>query len=294
MAIDLKAHYNKIRSVLWIVLALNWVVAAAKIIYGFTTKCASMTADGFHSLSDGTSNIVGLIGIGYCAQPVDGDHPYGHKKYETLFSMGIAVLLFIVAFNLAREGVKRIIHPVAPEITVGSFAVMIATMAVNIYVMTYEYKRGRELGSDILIVDSLHTRADIFTSVSVIVALISVKLGFPLLDPIATLMISGFIAYAAFIIMKQEAGILVDAAIADPKKIEEIVLKVKGVKSCHKIRTRGRPDDIYIDLHVQLDPATHLDKAHETSYEIEDAIKKSLCHVSDVLVHLEPKKKAKR
>jgi cation diffusion facilitator family transporter len=294
MQMDIKTHYNKIRNVLWIVLILNWAVAAAKIIYGFITKCASMTADGFHSLADGTSNIIGLIGITFCAQPVDRDHPYGHKKYETLFSMGIAFLLFVVAFNLAKEGVKRIIHPVAPEITIESFIVMILTMAVNIYVMVYEYRIGKKLGSDILVVDSMHTRADIFTSFSVIIALIAVKAGFPIIDPIATLMIAGFIVYAAFEIIRQESGILCDAAITDPKKIEAIVMKVNGVRSCHKIRTRGRPDDIYIDLHVQLDPDTHLDKAHGTSYEIEEAIKKAIPEVADVLVHLEPKARDKK
>jgi cation diffusion facilitator family transporter len=287
----MKSHYNKIRNVLWIVLILNWAVAAAKIIYGLATKCTSMTADGFHSLSDGASNIIGLVGISFSAQPVDGDHNYGHKKYETLFAMGIAVMLFILAFNLAKEGIEHIMRPVAAEITTASFVIMLITMAVNISVMVYEYRKGKELGSDILVVDSMHTRADIFTSLSVIVALIAVRIGFPVLDPIVTLIISVFIVYAAFVIVKEEAGILVDAAIIDPKRIEEIVLKVEGVKSCHKIRTRGRPDDIYVDLHVQLDPVTHLDDAHDTSYQIEDAIKKDVPHVVDVLVHLEPKGK---
>jgi cation diffusion facilitator family transporter len=288
---DIKSHYNQIRSVLWIVLALNWAVAAAKMAYGYMTKCSSMTADGFHSLSDGTSNIIGLIGIGLCAQPVDHDHPYGHKKYETLFSMGIAVLLFIVAFNLAKGGLARLFHPVSPEVTIESFIVMIITMAVNITVMVYEYRKGKELKSDILVVDSLHTRADIFTSFSVIIALIGVKMGFPIVDPIVTLVIAVFIVYAAFVIVKEESGILVDAAITDPKKIEAIVLKVNGVISCHKIRTRGRPDDIYIDLHVQLAPETHLDDAHDTSYAIEGAIKEAIPEVTDVLVHLEPEGK---
>ncbi len=130
---------------------------------------------------------------------------------------------------------------------------MIITVMVNITVMIYEYRRGKQMQSDILIVDSMHTRADIFTSLSVIVALICVKLGFPIIDPVITLIISGFIAYSAFIIIRQESGILCDAvAITDTKKIEAVVIKIKGVKSCHKIRTRGRPDDVYLDLHIQI------------------------------------------
>ncbi|MFH1281463.1 MAG: cation transporter, partial [Candidatus Omnitrophota bacterium] len=100
MAIDTRKHYKKIRKILIIILALNWAVALAKIIYGLSSRCFSMAADGFHSLSDGTSNVIGIIGIHFACQPVDKDHPYGHKKYETLFSLGIAAMLFIVSFNL--------------------------------------------------------------------------------------------------------------------------------------------------------------------------------------------------
>ena len=172
MKIDMKKHYRGIQKVLWLVLVLNWAVAAAKIIYGYMTDSTSMTADGFHSLADGTSNIIGLIGIHFCSQPKDEDHPYGHKKYETLFALGIAAMLLIVAFNLGKAGIARIITPIAPEVDFISFAVMIITVMVNLTVMIYEYRRGKQMQSDILIVDSMHTRADIFTSLSVIVALV--------------------------------------------------------------------------------------------------------------------------
>jgi len=286
---DIKKHYRNIQKVLWIVLALNWAVATAKIIYGFMTDSASMTADGFHSLSDGTSNIIGLIGIHFCSQPKDEDHPYGHKKYETLFALGIAAMLLIVAFTLGKTGVDRIINPIVPQVDLISFAVMIITVMVNITVMIYEYRRGKQLQSDILIVDSMHTKADIFTSLSVIVALICVKFGFPIIDPIITLIISGFIAYSAFIIIREESGILCDAAaINDTKKIEGIVIKIEGVKSCHKIRTRGRPDDIYLDLHIQIAWDMTMLDSHLLSHQIQKKIKKEFPQIVDVLVHMEP------
>jgi cation diffusion facilitator family transporter len=286
---DMKKHYQEIQKVLWLVLFLNWAVATAKIIYGYTTDSTSMTADGFHSLADGTSNIIGLIGIHFCSQPTDKDHPYGHKKYETLFALGIAAMLLLVAFNLGKAGVARIITPGTPQVDVLSFAVMIITVLVNIAVMIYEYRRGKQMQSDILIVDSLHTRADIFTSLSVVVALVCIKLGFPIIDPIITLMISGFIAYSAFIIIRQESGILCDAAaITDTKKVEDIVIKIKGVKSCHKIRTRGRPDDVYLDLHIQIaEDMTMLD-SHLLNHTIQKEIMNAFPQIVDVLVHMEP------
>jgi len=287
--VDIKTHYQNIQKVLWIVLALNWLVAAAKLICGLIIRSASMTADGFHSLSDGASNIIGLLGIRLCSLPKDADHPYGHKKYETLFALGIAAMLFMVAFGLAKEGVSRIFKPVIPQVDIVSFAVMLSTLIVNIAVMAYEYRRGKQLQSDILVVDSMHTRADIFTSFSVIAALIGVKLGLPIIDPIITLIISGFITRSAFEIIRAESGILCDAAaITDTDKIKEVVLEIDKVKSCHAIRTRGRFDDVHIDLHVQIDGKITLYDAHKISHLIQTKIKEKFPHVVDVIVHVEP------
>jgi len=282
-------HYKPIRRILILVLILNWVVALAKIIYGSLSQCSSMTADGFHSLSDGASNIVGLIGIHFACQPKDVSHPYGHKKYETIFSLGIAVLLFILAFNLAKKGMASLFNPIVPQINILSFMVMIATMAVNFGVMRYEHRKGKALKSDILISDAMHTKADIFTSLSVIIALIAIKLGYPILDPIATIIISLFIAHAGYDIIKEASAVLCDsAAILDNKRITSIVMGIKGVSACHKIRTRGRPDDIHLDLHVQVNANMHIDNAHKISYAIEEAIKKRIPEVTDVVVHMEP------
>ena len=282
--------YRTIRLVLIWVLALNWLVAIAKIVCGMIIRSSSMAADGFHSLSDGASNIIGLIGIHFAFRPKDIDHPYGHRKYETFFALGIAFLLFLVAIGIVHESLGRFTNPVVPQINSISFVIMLITIGVNFIVMHYENKKGKELKSDILVSDSLHTRADIFTSLSVLLALFAIKLGYPILDPIISIMIAIFIAYAGFGIMKESSAILCDtAAILDVKQIVDIVLSIEGTKNCHKVRTRGRPDDIYVDLHVQVDSNTRIDAAHKISYAIEDAIKRSIPEVTDVVVHMEPK-----
>ena len=288
----IQKHYRRIRRTLILVLVLNWLVALAKIIYGLFTNCESMTADGFHSLSDGASNIVGLIGIHFACQPTDKDHPYGHKKYETFSSLGVAILLFILAFNLAKDAIVRLHNPDIARVDIRSFIVMLLTMSINFWVMNYEHKKGRTLRSDILVSDAMHTKADIFTSLPVIISLIAVKLGYPIMDHIVTIVISLFIAHAGLGIVKQGQAVLCDtAAILDDKKIMDIVLGIRGVKTCHKIRTRGRPDDIYIDLHVQVNADMHIDNAHKISSAIEEAIKKRIPEVTDVVVHMEPKEK---
>jgi cation diffusion facilitator family transporter len=291
--VDSEDRFQKIRRILVYILFLNWGVAAAKLIYGWLTRSASMTADGFHSFSDGSSNIIGLVGIWIASRPIDESHPYGHKKYETLTSVGISALLFLVCINVVREGVMRFLHPLVPEVTVKSFLVMGVTLAINVAVMIYETRMGKALKSDILISDALHTRADILTSSSVIVTLIGIKLGYPILDPMASLVIAVFIGYAGVEILKESSRVLSDGVAIRIDEIERVVLSIKGVKKCHRIRSRGRPDDIHIDLHVLVDPDMHVHKAHHLSYAIENKIKRDFRGVTDVVVHVEPMEERK-
>jgi cation diffusion facilitator family transporter len=286
-------RYQKIRRILIYILILNWGVAAAKLFYGWLTRSASMTADGFHSFSDGASNLIGLFGIWVASRPVDQSHPYGHKKYETLTSVAISALLFLVCLNVVREGVIRFLHPVIPKVDVKSFLVMGVTLAINIAVMIYETKKGRALRSDILISDALHTRADILTSTSVIITLIGIQLGYPILDPIGSLIIAVFIGYAAVDILRESSRVLSDGVAIREEEIEKVVLNIKGVKEVHQVRSRGRPDDIHVDLHVLVDPEMHVHRAHHLSYAIENKIKRDFRGVTDVVVHMEPKEEPK-
>jgi cation diffusion facilitator family transporter len=184
---------------------------------------------------------------------------------------------------------------VPPNIDAVNFVIMLITLMINIMVMRYEYNKGKVLQSDILTSDAMHTKADIFTSLSVIITLFAIKMGLPILDPIATIIIALFIGYEAFKIAREGSYVLCDrTAIIDEKLITDTVLGVEGVKACHKVRSRGRPDDINIDLHVQVNPDTHIDEAHKICYKIEEAIKKGISGVTDVVVHIEPKEKAKR
>jgi len=285
---NLGERFRKIRRILLLILLLNWGVAGAKLLCGWLIDSASMTADGFHSFSDGASNILGLIGIWIASRPIDESHPYGHMKYETLTSIGISGLLFLLCFNVVREGILRFYHPVVPQVTVSSFLVMGLTLTVNVLVVIYEMRAGKILRSDILLSDALHTRADILTSCSVIITLIAVRLGYPIFDPIASLVIAGFIGYAAVGILQESAQILSDAAAIPIEEIERLVLSVRGIRECHRIRSRGRSDDIHIDMHVLVDPDMHIDRAHELSYIIENRIKRDFRGVTDVVVHLEP------
>ena len=286
---DETKRMKQVRWVLSVILLFNIAVAAAKVVYGYITRSASMTADGYHSLSDGTSNVIGLIGIWLASRPVDEDHPYGHSKFETFTTVGIAALLLFVAFEVVAGVVGRLKNPVAgPEITTASFVVMIVTLAINIFVYAYEVRQGRKLGSDFLVADAYHTRSDILVSASVLGGLIGIRLGLPWLDWALALIIAVLIAKAAWEIIQNSAQVLCDAAVLDPKVLEPLVSQVPGVQDCHMIRSRGRSDSVYLDLHVEVDPKLTVEAAHDLAHVIEDRIKTKMPVVVDVLIHVEP------
>lgn len=279
---------KEINRVLWTILALNLVVSIMKLVVGYAISSTSMVADGFHSFSDSNSNIIGLVGTALAAKPADECHPYGHKKFETFTSIAIALLLFIVSINIIKSSISKFINPVIPQVDIYSFIVMIITMLINIFVIIYETEKGKKLYSDILISDAIHTKTDVYISLSVILSLIAVKLGYPLLDPIISFIISIAIIKAAIEILINSSKVLCDAAVLDPQDVIDLVSKVEGVLDCHRVRSRGREDDFSLDLHILVDPLMSVGQSHQLHHEIEKEIRKHFNGVHYIDIHIEP------
>ena len=288
-----KTNYVDVRKVLFYILILNIAVALAKLIYGTMTKTASMVADGYHSFSDGTSNIVGLIGIWIASKPPDDNHPYGHQKVETLSTIFIAILLFFVSFEIMVGAYGKFKNPIEPVINIGSFVVMIVTLAINLFVVRYETKQGEKLKSSILISDAKHTQSDVYVSLSVIVSLIAIKLGFPIVDSIVSAFIGLLISKAGIEIIINAINVLLDARIMNPDEICEKVLEHPEVVYCHKIRTRGKENQIMIDLHIGIEENQTIKHGHEIAHDIENMLMSEFEGVSEVIIHLEPVTKDK-
>lgn len=282
-------RYSRVQFVLWIILFANLFVAAVKVIVGYLIKSNSLTADGIHSFTDGSSNIVGLLGIRFASRPVDDDHPYGHQKYETLAGLFIAGMLLMLGIRVTATAVSRFFNPVTPEITLASLIALVATLGLNVFVSTYELRQGKKLKSDILVSDSYHTRSDIYVSIGVLAALIGIKLGLPpIIDPIASLVVAGFIFYASYEIVQPLLGVLSDKVALDPDLVRGIVCCFDQVRDVHKIRSRGRVDDIYLDLHIMIDPDMSIAEAHGLSHEVERAIGEKTGKTVHAVIHVEP------
>lgn len=267
---------------------LNLLVALLKGIYGFLTGSLSMLADGFHSLLDTSSNVVGLVGVCIASKPPDRNHSYGHSKFETLAALTIAVLLVVASIEIVQMALERLAHPVQVRITVWSFAIMLLTVGINIGVSTYEAAASKRLKSDLLHADSRHTLSDVFVSLSVLVGLAATKMGYPIIDTMFALGIAAFIIYTAIKIVMVCSDTLCDAERLESEEVRTTTLSVDGVKGCHNIRSRGREDEVYLDLHITVDEDMSVGDAHDIADCVEERLKEHFPSLTDVVVHVEP------
>ncbi len=279
---------REVNGVLWKVLFLNLLVAVLKLVFGFLSGALSMVADGFHSALDASSNVVGLVGMKLAGKAADPEHPYGHRKFEALAALAIALFLFITCYEILSQVAERFHGPHDVEPRLVTFLVMVVTMVVNFGVSRYERREGARLRSLILIADSRHTQSDIFASFGVLVSLAAALLGFPALDLVVAVAIAGFIAYSGYQIVSQAFVALADAQMVEPGVVMDIVRRVDGVTHVHRVRSRGLPDDIHIDLHVHVSPQMSIAEAHQLAHAASERIRMEIKGVTDVVIHVEP------
>jgi cation diffusion facilitator family transporter len=282
------SRHQAVSRVLARVLVLNLAVAVAKLVLGYATGAVSIVSDGFHSLTDSTSNIIGLIGLRAARKPPDVDHPYGHRKFETLAAAAIFMFLVLAVLEIGRAALRRFASPAPPEVTWVSFAVMFSTLVVNVLVVRYESGQGRALKSELLLADSVHTRSDVFATIGVLVSLTAVAFGYPLLDPIGGLIIALLIGRTSYEIARDTSGILSDRVVINEDDIRQVVMNVSEVLGCHRIRTRGSMDHVFLDLHVWFPAAMALRDAHGLSHEVKDRLMERFPQIADAIIHIEP------
>lgn len=288
-----RARARAVQRVLWIVLALNLAVTVVKLLVGLWSGALAVVADAFHSLVDSSSNLIGLAGVWISARPADGNHPYGHQKYETIAAMGIGAMLMVAGYEIGKGVVERLLGA-APglNITPLTFGLMALTFALNLAVVAYETRAGRRLNSQILLADAAHTRTDLLVTTSVIASLAAAQSGWTWLDPLVAGGVVILLFRAAWQILRSTSNVLTDVAVADPADVERIARAVPGVHTVRGIRSRGRADAMYLDLNVQVDPAMNTAQAHNVASEVEQRLAQALPGVTETMVHIEPRAEA--
>ena len=270
------------------VLVLNLAVAFVKLFVGYATGAVSIVSDGFQSLTDSAANIIGLVGMRVARKPPDIDHPYGHRKFETLAAAGIFVFMLLAVLEIGRSALQHFSAAAHPVITTTTFVVIIATLLVNIGVVRYESRQAKRHNSELLLADSIHTRSDVYATIGVIISLVGVRLGYPIMDPIGGVIIAVLIARTGFEIARDTSGILADRVVIDEEDIRRVVMNVPGVVGCHHIRTRGPVDYVFLDLHVWFPADARLTEAHRVSHVVKDRLMANFPQIADAIIHIEP------
>jgi cation diffusion facilitator family transporter len=283
-----------IKRVLWQILFLNIAVSAAKAAWGLVSGSTAMFADGIHSLTDASSNVVALVAMSAASKPIDESHPYGHQKYESFASAIIGVMLLLAAWRVGSESVSTLVayakNGTLPkvEVTGVSFAIMLITLAINVFVVWFESRRGNELDSDVLQSDAKHTLSDIWVTLGVILSLVLVRVGVPIADPVVGLFVAVAIAFAAIEVFKGVNTTFSDKARLDPYDVQQKVMTFDGVKGAHNIRTRGTGAFVHMDMSILVDPTVSVDEGHHIAHELELWLCSQYEGLKDVVIHVEP------
>jgi cation diffusion facilitator family transporter len=282
----MKRNYRAIQHVLIITFLLNLLATIAKLGVGLWSGALSLIADGLDTLFDGISNIIGLIAVRISSQPPDAEHPYGHRKFETLAALFVAAALFVTTWELAIGAIGRFFDPPAVIVNRWSIAALLFSSVVQGYTGWWEMRKAEQLESEILRADARHTLASIGVSVTVLVGLVFVNLGYVWADPLVTLLVAGVIGKIGFDTVRENVPALVDRAPIEAIAIGGVVADVAGVESYHRIRSRGPVDNVAIDLHVRVSPQLSMQEANAIADEVRRRLL-ALPGVGDVTVHAE-------
>lgn len=278
-----------VRRVLWGVLGLNLLVVGIKVGVALLTHSVAALAEVIHGALDASANLIGLYGLSVAHQPPDQDHPYGHRRFESLAALAIGVLVALGLVQIvqglwgALRGERRV-----PDVTPLALGLLIATVVLNLAISRYEAKRGRALQSSLLLADAGHTLSDGLGVGVVLLSLAVVHFGLPGADLVGAAIVAGLVARTALVILRENVSSLADTAQLDPDAVLATAVAVDGVHGAHKVRSRGLAGHVYVDLHIQVDPHISVVEAHAITHAVKAAIIERHAGVTDVVIHTEP------
>ncbi len=273
----------------------NSLLSLFKIIAGIFAYSGAMISDAVHSASDVFSSIVVIIGVKIAAKESDKDHPYGHERFECVVAIVLAVILLICGLFIGHTAIEKIDADNAKAITVpGMLALVAAIVSIVLKEAMYWYTRfyARRFDSGALMADAWHHRSDALSSVGALIGIAGARMGFPLMDTIASLVICIFIVKAAYDIFKDAIEKMVDRSCGDEmeKEIVEFAMNQKDVLKVESIQTRVFANKIYVDIDICADGGISLTKSHEIAGSVHDAIEHKFEKVKHISVCVVPMK----
>ena len=271
----------------------NAVLSLFKAFAGIAAHSGAMVSDAVHSASDVFSSIIVIIGVRLSAKASDRDHPYGHERFECVAAIVLAVVLLISGLFIGHTALEKITSGGAREIAVpGMLALVAAVVSILGKEAMYWYTRfyAKKLDSGALMADAWHHRSDALSSVGALIGIAGARMGFPLLDTIASLVICLFIAKAAYDIFRDAVGRMVDHSCSEETEREIAICAAgqDGVLGVDLIQTRIFGNRIYVDIEIRADGSLSLEESHQIADRVHSAIEESFDKVKHIMVHVNP------
>lgn len=284
-----RSRTNAILSVLRLTFVLNLVTSAGKIFIGLQTGLLNVLADGIHSLSDALVNVIGYISVTLSGKPPTDRHPYGYEKYETVATLVVACVTFLLFIEMLKASVERLFHPESVIVDPIAYAVMVGSVVLNVITVVYERGMARKLNSEFLLADAKETGTDVLVSLGIIVALFLIGRGWMWVDGAMTLLISAIVLRNSWSILRMATRTLVDEAVLDPDEVVEVVTAHPDIEWAHMVRSRGKDDAIFVDLHIGVPCQMTVELAHDRiSHDAKNLLSERFPGIKCVITHIEP------
>lgn len=275
----------------WLTIAGNIFLSLFKFFAGIIAHSSAMLSDAVHSLSDVLSTLIVLLGIKLASKAPDREHPFGHERMECVAALVLAAILFGTGAGIGYLGIVKVfsgVRPIAP----GALALTAAAVSIAVKELMFWYTRGvaKKLNSGALMADAWHHRSDAFSSVGSFAGILGARLGFPILDPIASVVISLLILRAAVSIFQDSISKMMDTSCDDAvlEEITAIIWTQPGVLGIDRLATRLFGNKIYVELEIRADGCASLWETHAIAQEIHDQIERELPAVKHCMVHVSP------
>lgn len=272
---------------------VNLLLSVGKLVAGVIGNSAAMVSDAVHSASDVFSTIIVMIGVKLSNRASDANHQYGHERLECVAAILLAVVLAATGLKIGYDGINLIIFRGGGEIEVPTLLPLVAAI-ISILIKEgmywYTIRAAKKIKSGALKADAWHHRSDALSSVGSFIGILGARLGFPVLDPIASLVICLFILKAAYDIFMDAVGKLTDEACdADTvQRMEECVRGRQGVLGIDDVKTRMFGNRIYVDIEIECDGESTLFEAHAVAEDVHDTIEREFEDVKHCMVHVNP------
>ena len=269
---------------------VNFFLSIIQIVVGLIANSAALVADGIHSISDLFSDVLVWFAARHAAQAPDADHPYGHGRFETAATLGLGLLLSLVALGIVWNGIERLLDTDRP--IPGEIALVVAAIGIAAKESLYWYTImvARRLNSEMLRANAWHHRSDALSSVVVLIGVGGAVLGFSYMDALAAIVVGLMVLKIGWDLGWGALSELVDTALDEQQvaEVKQLIEAIDGVRSVHMLRTRRHGPDASADVHVQVAPRLSVSEGHMISQAVEDRLKQQVNSITDVTVHIDP------